>query len=144
MTSDADLLRELARLDSVEAAAVGAEDHSYGHTAQWCEILLKLEGPWIREPLQLTRHDAELIIEVLHNVLHPNTHRTSPVERLWALLDDQMDFLLADEEPEPEDKARARALAEAIVLVRNPFVDPEHIDVTEVREEAVRRWENRP
>lgn len=144
MSTDAELLGALSRLDSVEAMSVGAEDHSYGRTSEWCEILLNLEGNGNTRSVELTRHDAELIIEVLHNVLHPGKHKSSPLSRLWKLLDDHMDFLLADEDPEPEDKARARALAEAITILRNPWTEDDQIDVSEVRDEAVERWEARP
>lgn len=145
MPTDAELLTTLSRMDSVEAIAVGDGDHRECNVSDWCEILLDLEYPGgARRRLEMTRHDAELIIEVLHQVLHPHEHKSSPVQKLWSLLDDQMDFLLADDDPEPEDKVRAKTLAEAIVLCTNPLADPEHIDVSDVRAQAVERWEERP
>lgn len=136
-----ELLTELARLDSVEVTAVTTGDHSAGYVNDWCEIVLDLESNGNIRRVELTRHDGELIIEALHEVLHPHTNKHSPVQRLWTLLDDVMDFLMADDEPEPEDKARAKALAEAIALISQPY--SEEPDIAAVREEAVARWEAR-
>lgn len=143
MTSDADLLRELARLDSVEAATVEDGDHLSGVVDDWCEIVLDLDYDGGKRRLQLTRHDAELIIEVLHAVLHPHTHKSSPVVKLWEMLDEQMDFLMADDDPEAEDKVRAKTLAEAITLITQPTSEVGSIDVSDVRDEATERWESR-
>jgi hypothetical protein len=139
--SDAALLAELARLESVEALTVGDGDHLAGTVPGWCELVLNIEDGKGTRQLQLTRHDAELIIEVLWTVLHPNEHRASPVQRLWSELDDVMDFLMDADEPEDEDKARAKALALSIALISQPHSDEP--DVAAVRDEAVARWEQR-
>lgn len=141
MGETADLLRQLSRLESVEAIAVGHGDQLDGTVPGWCELALDLEDQTGVRRLCLTRADAELIIEVLFEVLHPQDNKHSPVTRLWAELDDQMDFLRADDEPEPEDRVRARTLALALALLTQPY-SPEP-DIGAVREEAVRRWEQR-
>jgi hypothetical protein len=141
MGETADLLRPLARLESVEAIAVGHGDQLEGSVPGWCELVLDLEDETGVRRLSLTRADAELIIEVLFEVLHPQDNKHSPVTRLWAELDDQMDFLRADDDPEPEDRARAKALAFALALLTQPY-SPEP-DIAAVREQAVERWEQR-
>lgn len=144
LPDDIELLTTLSRYDSVEATST--TDGDLGVTVgPWTELVLDLaeHGGRVRR-LELTRHDAELVIQVLFTVLHPHTNRRGAVERMWALLDDQMDFLLADDEPEPEDKIRAKAIAECITICLDPLAEPGSIDVTEVREEAVARWEERP
>lgn len=134
-------LAMLARMDSVEALSVGAADQDSGRVPEWSELVLNLEYDDGVRTIPMTRHDGELIIEVLHSVLHPNTNKQSPVQRLWGLLDDTMDFLMADDDPEPEDKARARALAEAISLLTQPW--SEELDISDVRIQAHERWEER-
>lgn len=141
MTGDAELLSVLARFDEVEAITLGDGDHMAGFADPKSEIRLSLTEGGKTVSMDLTRHDSELIIEVLWSVLHPNEHRNSPVQRLWAELDDVMDFLMDEDEPEPEDKARAKALALSIALISQPWA--EEPDVDSVRAEAVERWENR-
>lgn len=138
MTSDRELLQELAE---IEVIATGASDHVDGSVPQWCELVLDLTDDGGTKRIHLRRHDGELIIEALHEVLHPNTHKSSPVARLWEELDDTMDFLRADDDPEEEDRVRARTLAFAIALMTQPYA--EEPDIAAVREEAVRRWEER-
>lgn len=139
--SDADMLRPLSRWDEVEATTVGDGDQQEGVVEPWCELVLDMSLDGRTQRVEMTRHDAELVIEVLHTVLHPHTNRHSPAQRLWAELDDVMDFLMDNDDPEPEDRARAKALAEAIALITQPW--SEEPDVGAVREEAVRRWEER-
>lgn len=119
---------------------MGDGDQQNGTVEPWCELVLDMTLNGRTQRVSMTRHDAELVIEVLHSVLHPNTHKSSPVQRLWAELDDVMDFLMDVDDPEPEDKARAKALAEAIALISQPW--SEEPDIAAVREEAVRRWEH--
>lgn len=133
---DKSLLLELSRFDEVEACTIGSEDEMDDARA---ELVLDLTTGGHTRRIELTRHDGEVIIEVLHSVLHPNTHKSSPVQRLWAELDDVMDFLMDVDEPEPEDRARARALAEAIAMISQPW--SEEPDVDAIRAEAVERWE---
>lgn len=138
MPSTRALLEELAE---IEVIATGAADHTEGTVPQWCELVLDLTDDHGTKRIHLRRHDGELIIEALHEVLHPHTHKTSPVARLWEELDDTMDFLRADDEPEEEDRVRARTLAFAIALLTQPY--GEEPDISVVREEAARRWEAR-
>lgn len=139
--SDAELLSELAHFDEVEAITLGDGDHMEGYAPLWAEIRLVLDESGHKLSVDMTRHDGELIIEVLWSVLHPNDNRQSPVQRLWTELDDVMDFLMDVDEPEPEDKARAKALALSIALISQPWA--EEPDIDSVRAEAVERWEER-
>lgn len=143
LADDAALLEELSKFDSVEATTVTDGDHLTGTVEMNTELVLDIDyGGHVRR-LELTRHDGELIIEVLYSVLHPHTNRHGGVAKMWSLLDEQMDYLMADDEPEPEDKARAKAIAECITVMLNPLAEPGSIDVTEVREQAIDRWESR-
>lgn len=132
------LLQELAE---IEVIATGASDHVEGTVPQWCELVLDLTDDEGTKRIHLRRHDGELIIEALHEVLHPHTNKSSPVGKLWEELDDTMDFLRADDEPEEEDRVRARTLAYAIALLEQPYA--EEPDIAAVRERAVERWEAR-
>lgn len=138
MTSTRALLQELTEL---EVIATGSGDLADGTAPEWCELVLDLTDDQGTKRIHLRRHDGELMIEALHEVLHPNTHHTSPVARLWEELDDTMDFLRADDDPEEEDRVRARTLAFAIAILTQPYSDEPDIDA--VRAEAVRRWEER-
>ena len=139
--SDKDLLIPLSRFDEVEAATVSDVDQLNGTVSDSDELVLDLIREGRTQRIALTRHDAEVIIEVLHSVLHPNAHRSSPVQRLWGELDDVMDFLVDVDDPEPEDRARAKALATAIALISQPWSEEPNIDA--IRDEAMDRWESR-
>jgi hypothetical protein len=141
MTETRDLLAGLSRLKSVEVIAVGHGDQVEGTVPEWAELVLDLEDESGVRRINLTRHDGELIIQCLFEVLHPQDNKAAPVTRLWQELDDVMDFLRADDDPEPEDRARAKALALAIALLTQPY-SPEP-DLDPVRAEAADRWEAR-
>jgi hypothetical protein len=141
MSDTRDLLAGLSRLESVEAVAVGHGDQIAGTVPEWTELVLDLEDESGVRRINLTRHDGELIIQCLYEVLHPNDNKSNPVTRLWAELDDQMDFLRADDDPEPEDRARAKALALALAMLTQPY-SPEP-DLDPIREKAAQRWEER-
>lgn len=134
---DAALLQELSE---IEVTATGSGDINSGTVPPWCELVLDLTDDHGTKRIHLRRHDGELIIAALNEVLHPHTHKTSPVARLWEELDETMDYLRADDEPEEEDRVRARTLAFAIALLTQPHGEA---DIDAVREEAVRRWEER-
>lgn len=146
MSDTAKLLTDLSRLSSVEALTVGDGDHTAEVVPPWCELVLNLEDERGTRQLHLTRHDAELIIEVLHEVLHPGTHRSSPVQRIWGHLDEIMDYLMGDDDPEPEDKAAARAYATSLAYLTKPYSAEDDLDenINEIRAIAVQRWEDRP
>lgn len=136
--STIDLLRELAEL---EVVAVGSDDATLGTTPPWCEIVLDLTDDMSTKRIHLRRHDGELIIEALHEVLHPSMSKHNPIHRLWEELDEVMDFIRADDSPEPEDRARAKALAFAIALLSQPYAEEPDMDA--VRSQAAERWESR-
>lgn len=141
-----ELLAELSRLDSVEAVAVGDADHVAEAVPKWCELVLNLERDGQARQVHLTRHDAELIMEVLYEVLHPHTNRMSPVQRIWDHLDELMDYIMDADEPEPEDKSAARAYATSLAYLTKPNSVDDDVDanINEIRALAVQRWEERP
>lgn len=144
--STKELLTELALLDSVEVVSVGDADHVAEAVPRWCEIVLHLERDGAVRSVPLTRHDGELIIEALYEVLHPQTHRSSPTQRIWAHLDEMMDFIMGDDDPEPEDKAAARAYATALAYLTKPNSADDDVEqnINDIKALAVERWEARP
>jgi hypothetical protein len=136
--SDVELLQELATLDEVSAISVGSEDSTAGNVPQWSEILLtvkrfddgSLTPAWpINSRLPLRRHDGELIIQVLWDVLHPN-RTLSSTDAIWDDLDTCMEHIQKrvrkGKEPDPLWTGRAQGLAKAIAIVTNvlePDVD---------------------
>lgn len=145
MSTTKELLSELAMLDSVEVVAVGDADHVAEVVPEWCEIVLNLERDGAVRSVPLTRADGELIIEALYEVLHPNTHRSSPVTRIWEHLDELIDFLMSDDDPEPEDKAAARAYATALAYLTKPNSADDDVEqnINDIRAIAVERWQER-
>lgn len=148
MSDDADLLVELATLDEVQAWVPTNADHVSGVTPPWCELVLEIRRTddeslitaWpINERLPLRRHDGELIIQVINDVLHPD--RVSAVDGIW----DELDAVVAsiqrrverDREPLRRDVGIAYGLALALAVLANPD-DP---DVDAVRAEAMQRYE---
>jgi hypothetical protein len=140
--SDVEELLPLSQFDEVEALTVGSGDHDARAVGPKTEIILNLILGGRVQRVEMTRHDAELIIAALHEVLHPHTHKSSPVTRIWEKLDETMDYLMEDDDPEPEDVATARAYATAIAFIRQPLAEAP--DIVAVREEAVERWDARP
>lgn len=148
LPSAAELLAELVTLDSVEVIAVSGADHDAGVMPSWSELRLTIKrqagddvgGDYpFRLDVPLRRHDGELIIEVLWQVLHPDTP-TSASEQLWDGLDGVVERIQtkveAGEEPYNDDVVIARTLCTAIAIMNRPY-DP---DVDEVREVAMTRW----
>ena len=143
--SDRELLAELSRLESVEVIAVSDGDHTNETVEPWCELVMNLEDSRGVRQIQLTRHDAELVIEALFEVLHPQDNRSSARTRIWAKLDETMDYLMGTDEPESEDKATARALAFALACITKPYSPETDVEanINEIRAIAVERWEER-
>lgn len=141
----ANLLGALATLDEVAVRLTGSQDIDTGLVPKWCEVVLEikrtdngtLNPAWplnIRAPLR--RHDGELIIETLHNVLHPDAGG-AVVAGLWLDLDAVMDRLMV--EPSKTDKGLAAGLTIALARLSNPFQPDEDL----VKQVAVERWEAR-
>lgn len=155
LPSDAELLVELGTIDEVEAYIPTSKDHQHGITPQWCELVLKVNrdripnddggpGDWpLNMTLPLRRHDGELIIQVLHDTLHPKDGGTSALEQAW----DRMDVVVRriqkriekGKSPRPEDIGEARGLATAIALMISPMQPDEGL----VRELAMDRYDIR-
>jgi len=151
MSEVADDLIELGTLDEATAWVPGDGDHTTGITPPWCELVLEvtrtddgsLNPSWplnIRAPLR--RHDGELIIQVLHETLHPSSGG-SVVDMLFMELDDIVDRIqrrvTRGKEPFKADVGMARGLALSIAITLNP----RSYDVDAVREIAMERWSAR-
>lgn len=150
MSDTADLLAELATLDEVSAWIPSVADHDQGITPPWCELVLEIN----REPsdeaggdfpldarLPLRRHDGELIMEVMHDVLHPNIEST--VNMIWSELDDVVDRIQArvakGKDPFKMDVGMARGLTLALAIMARPHA----YDVDAIKDAAMERWEVR-
>lgn len=146
----AEMLAMLATLDEVEARASSAMEGETGIVPEWCEVRLTMvrresddiggDFP-IRVDVPLRRHDCELIIEVLWQVLHPDTgHPMSASEQLWDGLDGVVDRIQKRVEndviPLDDDVTIARTLTNALAIIDRPY-DP---DPDAVREVAMTRW----
>jgi hypothetical protein len=94
----------------------------------------------VRMPLR--RHDGELIIEVLHQVLHPNAGGVAN-DMIWTELDEVVDRIQArvqkGKEPLKRDVGQALGLATTLAIIENPYA----YDVDSIREAAMERWEAR-
>lgn len=143
----ADLLAELATLDEVEASLPTDADQFAGNVPEWCELLLRTKRTGdhpINATWPLRRHDGELLIEVLTDVLHPKRRSVMSTERqLWLALDETVDRIqnrvAKGREPMKVDVGFARGLTTALATLANP-ADP---DLETVRDEAMVRWESR-
>lgn len=142
---DADLLIELATLDEVSAEIPTSTDHDMGVRPQWCELVLaiKREEDWpLNMTVPLRRHDGELIIQVLHDVLHPDAYLSAGAA-IWDELDMVVDRIQRrverGKEPLKRDVGQAQGLTKAIAIMDNP-VEPDEDDVRAV---AMERYELR-
>jgi hypothetical protein len=146
LPTTAELLEELATLDEVEAEITTVTEHVAGIVPKWCELRLKIrreQDDATQFPLNidipLRRHDGELIIEVLQEVLHPE-QTTVAGEAIWAAMDDVVERIMKrrqkGKDPRPEDLGEAVGIATAIAITNNP-VQP---NVDDVRWAATERW----
>lgn len=136
--STANLLRQLSTMDSCEAVSLTDGDHLAG-APNWAELALTIERDGKGLLHYLRRHDAELIVEVLFRVLHPNAGK-SIHKQLWADLDACMVNLMdggLDVMDKREFKGKALGLATALALVENPYGP----DVGMIRKQASERYE---
>lgn len=134
MRVETSLLAELATLDACEAHAVTDSEQRNNDLPDWVEIILELERSGKSRKHLLRRHDAELIIEVLYEVLHPASGR-SIVQSIWQELDDAMVRLFRGDAVE-EDKGLALGLATALAYMTNPY----NPNVDAVRAIAMERY----
>lgn len=151
MPDDAELLVELATLDEVSAWIPTGADHDAEAVPPWCEVMLTIKrepspsgdindpGTWpVNTTLPLRRHDGELVIQVLHEVLHPSSGGQVKA-MLWSELDEVVDRIQKrverDRAPRLRDVGRAQGLTRAIAILVNPFA----YDEDEVRAEAMER-----
>jgi hypothetical protein len=140
------LFIELASIDEVTSWVPTAKDHDADMVPPWCELVLEVkrtEGQWpLSAQWPLRRHDGELIIEVLHQTLHPNNGQPT-ADMLWEQLDTVVDRIQARVErglkPRNTDVGEARGLATAIAIMVNPF----GYDVDAVKDEAMERYADR-
>lgn len=151
LPDDAELLVELATLDEVEAWIPTAADHQAGITPTWCELVLGIKrnhdrddeqgpGGWpIHQNLALRRHDGELIIQVLGDVLHRGMSNSAG-DALWAEMDKLMERIQrrvrAGRKPMTKHVNQALGLATAMAIMDNPL-EP---DLDEIRVTAMARY----
>lgn len=133
MPKTAQMLAELATLDDVTAWIPTDKDHVAEAVPSWCELVLEVKreadgggpGEWpLNYRVPLRRHDGELIIEVLDEVLHP-ARAAGPADKLWLLLDDCIDRIMKrvnkDKSPHDEDKGEAVGLTKALAVLVMPY-----------------------
>lgn len=152
---DAELLAELATLDDVSARIPTATEHDQGVVPPWCELVLAVRRDAhpnsaiaLRDAINnkwcLRRHDGELIIEVLGQVLRPQTEREDRgIHRIWDVLDAAVDRIQArvdkGKKPRPADVSEARALTYALAQVSAVYRG----DLDAVKAEVMARYDAR-
>lgn len=138
---DSTLLGELATLDDVTAYIPTARDHTDGSFPHWCELMLEIKrehddgsepvgpqgspGEWpINYRIPLRRHDGELIIEVLDEVLHPS-RGNGTADKMWLMLDDAIERIMKrvnkGKDPRDDDRGEAVGLTKALAALVMPF-----------------------
>jgi hypothetical protein len=130
----ADLLLGLGTLESCEARVPTAHEQDIGEVPDWCELVLTLERDDKTVVHYLRRHDGELIVEILNDVLRPHTG-ASGQQMIWAELDEVYDRMKRGE-PEKGDKDYARGLCMALAIIRRIGAP----DLDAIRETARERW----
>jgi hypothetical protein len=128
----AELLVELGTFDEVEVTAITDAEHRAW--PKWTEVVLLMRRNDVRWPLNykipMTRHDGELIIEILHTVLHPQAGG-SIVDKLWSDLDDVIERIMRrvnkGRDPLKADMGEARGLTRAIAMMTNPYEPNEEV-----------------
>lgn len=147
MTTEAyELLKPLATLDEVTVSSPGSMDGDLGHVPQWCELLLEirriddgtLTPAWpLNARMPIRRHDGELIIEALSEVLHPD--KANATEEIWEELDAVVARIQArverGKDPRQKDVGQALGLATSLAYLLDKALD-------DVREMAMERYEN--
>lgn len=136
-------LQMLATLDDVTAWIPTDKDHVAEAVPKWCELVLEITrendgtavGEWpLNYRIPLRRHDGELIIEVLDDVLHPN-RANGAADRVWAALDESIDQIMKrvnkGKSPHDEDKGMASGLTRALALMIMPF-DPDEDTIKDI------------
>lgn len=131
----ADLLLGLGTLESCEARVPTAHEQDMEEVPAWCELVLTFEREDKTVHHYLRRHDGELIVEVLNDVLRPHTGQSGQ-QMIWAELDAAYDRMKRGE-PEDGDKHFARGLGLALAIIRR--IDRPDLDA--IRETARERWE---
>lgn len=123
----------LSSLDEATAWIPTDVDHVAEYVPRWCELVLEIKrsqdgtpaGEWpLSQRIPLRRHDGEMIIEVLDDVLHP-TRAAGPADKLWLALDDVIERIMGrvnkDKSPRDEDKGEAVGLTKALAVLVSPF-----------------------
>lgn len=144
--TDYELLLPLATLDEVSVSALGSMDGDLGYAPHWAELLMEItrtdDGTLtpavpMHNKMLLRRHDGELIIEALSEVLHPN--RVDPQEELWEDLDHVVMRIQRrverDKSPRLKDVGQALGLATALSYLTGR-------DLDDIREMAMQRYED--
>lgn len=103
----------------------------------WCDLAIKVteDGEPTRE-LFLTRAAGELLIDAVHEVMHPWSGITI-TEHIWRALDVVVAELVdGTAQDDSFAKGQALGLAHALACLRNPLDPP----VDAIREEAMDRY----
>jgi len=139
------LFEELSTLDDVSAWIPTSKDHDAEAVPSWCELVLEIKrkNDWpVNTQIPLRRHDGEWVLDAIHEALHPRAGGTV-AEMLWNELDDVVIRIQRRVErgkaPRNTDVGEARGLARAIAIMVNPY----GYDIDSVRDEAMRRYEER-
>lgn len=131
------LLRQLSTMDECEAYSIVDGDHHNGAPG-WAELALEIvrEGKGLLHYFR--RHDAELVVEVLFKVLHPNAGKSINGE-IWRELDETMVVLMegADDAEKIRSQGKALGLATALARISNPYAP----NVDEIRKLARERYD---
>lgn len=143
MSKVAEDLQVLATLDDVTAWIPTDKDHVAEAVPAWCELVLEIKresdgsaaGEWpLNYRVPLRRHDGELIIEVLDDVLHPS-RGNGAADRIWLALDECIDRIMKrvnkDKSPHDEDRFTAVGLTRALALLVTPF-DPDEDSIKDI------------
>lgn len=136
-------LQVLATLDEVTAWIPTDKDHVAEAVPKWCELVLEVKrdndgseaGEWpLNYRVPLRRHDGELIIEVLDEVLHP-ARGNGAADKIWLALDECIDRIMRrvnkDKSPHDEDRFTAVGLTRALALLITPF-DPDEDSIKDI------------
>lgn len=121
----------------ITVAMLTTGDQLHETAPQWAELTLAISGGEHADvDLPLTRRAGEVIIDCLHEGLHPWAGR-SIVEQLEDKLDEVYSRLM--DKTTNIDKGRCQGLAHSIATMRNPYQP----DIDQARYEAHARWEEK-
>jgi len=114
---------------AIEVFSPNTADVAHGRTEDWVEVMLdftEIQDDPVVERTQrfvMTRDGAELMIDQLHEFLHPWAGKTI-TETIFGEAVDATRRLLSQRKSDPADVGLARGLTRSLALLRNPY-DPD-------------------